>query len=467
MVLPELGRRLRRRGSIADFRLPLDRRIKKLSRGQLSAVGVIVGLASRAPLTFFDEPYLGLDAVARQMFYDRLLERLRRAPAHRRALDPPDRRGQQPARARARDRRGPHHHRPGRRRPARTATTVVGHRAAVDAFVARPRGAAPRRHRRARLGDRRRASTRRTAPRPPPPGSSSRPVSLQQLIVRTTPTPPRRNSSSQRMTAITAHAARHRAARVGRILNVVRLHLANPWTTIILPWMILGVIFVAQPRDLVLDLRGRDARRTRANVARGCSTAARRRYIFVYMMVVAMQAINRHVPVRARLRRDPPRLLARHRADLRAALGDVRVGSHDPVGRSSSATDGWGLGGRMFTPIYFGDDAGRQRLFIFFARCCSSSSSGRRSRPSGCAGRRTGIIVFFTALAVLVLGGDRRSHPHRLRWVRVRGRPSPRPARSGSRRGCCSRRDRRASSATSSCDGRRRRGAASSWNAVS
>jgi ABC-2 type transport system ATP-binding protein len=59
---------------IADFRVPLKRRIKKLSRGQLSSIGVIVGLASRAPLTFFDEPYLGLDAVARQIFYDRLLE---------------------------------------------------------------------------------------------------------------------------------------------------------------------------------------------------------------------------------------------------------------------------------------------------------------------------------------------------------------------------------------------------------
>jgi len=58
---------------IDDFRVPLNRRIKKLSRGQVSAIGVIVGLASRAPLTFFDEPYLGLDAVARQTFYDRLL----------------------------------------------------------------------------------------------------------------------------------------------------------------------------------------------------------------------------------------------------------------------------------------------------------------------------------------------------------------------------------------------------------
>ena len=58
---------------IEQFRLPLDRKIKKLSRGQLSSIGVIVGLASRAPLTFFDEPYLGLDAVARQLFYDTLL----------------------------------------------------------------------------------------------------------------------------------------------------------------------------------------------------------------------------------------------------------------------------------------------------------------------------------------------------------------------------------------------------------
>ncbi|MFT4282181.1 ABC transporter ATP-binding protein [Microbacterium sp.] len=59
---------------VDDFELPLKKTIKKLSRGQLSAVGVIIGLASRAEVTFFDEPYLGLDAVARQLFYDRLLE---------------------------------------------------------------------------------------------------------------------------------------------------------------------------------------------------------------------------------------------------------------------------------------------------------------------------------------------------------------------------------------------------------
>jgi len=59
---------------LADFGLPLQRRIRKLSRGMRSAVGIVIGLAARAELTLFDEPYAGLDAVARQLFYDRLLE---------------------------------------------------------------------------------------------------------------------------------------------------------------------------------------------------------------------------------------------------------------------------------------------------------------------------------------------------------------------------------------------------------
>jgi ABC-2 type transport system ATP-binding protein len=58
---------------LRDFDLPAKRPVKKLSRGMTSAVGIIIGLASRAEVTLFDEPYLGLDAVARQLFYDRLL----------------------------------------------------------------------------------------------------------------------------------------------------------------------------------------------------------------------------------------------------------------------------------------------------------------------------------------------------------------------------------------------------------
>jgi ABC-2 type transport system ATP-binding protein len=56
-----------------DFNLPANRAINKLSRGMRSALGIVIGLAAQAELTLFDEPYAGLDAVARQIFYDRLL----------------------------------------------------------------------------------------------------------------------------------------------------------------------------------------------------------------------------------------------------------------------------------------------------------------------------------------------------------------------------------------------------------
>lgn len=59
---------------LKEFELPSKRSIGKLSRGMVSALGIVIGLASRAPLTIFDEPYLGLDAASRTLFYDLLLE---------------------------------------------------------------------------------------------------------------------------------------------------------------------------------------------------------------------------------------------------------------------------------------------------------------------------------------------------------------------------------------------------------
>jgi ABC-2 type transport system ATP-binding protein len=44
-----------------------------LSRGKKSAVGATIGLAARAPLTIFDEVYLGMDAPTRYAFYDEIL----------------------------------------------------------------------------------------------------------------------------------------------------------------------------------------------------------------------------------------------------------------------------------------------------------------------------------------------------------------------------------------------------------
>jgi len=58
---------------LKDYGVRPGKAIKGLSRGQRSALGITIGLAARAEVTLFDEPYAGLDAVARQVFYDRLL----------------------------------------------------------------------------------------------------------------------------------------------------------------------------------------------------------------------------------------------------------------------------------------------------------------------------------------------------------------------------------------------------------
>lgn len=55
------------------FKLPLDKPINKLSKGMQAALNVVIGLASRTPLTIFDEVYLGMDAPTRVIFYDELL----------------------------------------------------------------------------------------------------------------------------------------------------------------------------------------------------------------------------------------------------------------------------------------------------------------------------------------------------------------------------------------------------------
>jgi ABC-2 type transport system ATP-binding protein len=59
---------------IQTFNLPLNKKVSQLSKGMTSALGISIGIASRAPLTIFDEPYIGMDAAARQTFYDLLLD---------------------------------------------------------------------------------------------------------------------------------------------------------------------------------------------------------------------------------------------------------------------------------------------------------------------------------------------------------------------------------------------------------
>lgn len=62
------------RALIKEFEVDLNKQYKNLSKGMQSIVSIIIGLASRAAITIYDEAYTGLDAVAREKFYRILLE---------------------------------------------------------------------------------------------------------------------------------------------------------------------------------------------------------------------------------------------------------------------------------------------------------------------------------------------------------------------------------------------------------
>lgn len=61
-------------------RLPRTTPITTFSRGQMSLIAAMIGLASRAPVTLLDEPYLGLDTNARDIFHEVLLREQVRHP---------------------------------------------------------------------------------------------------------------------------------------------------------------------------------------------------------------------------------------------------------------------------------------------------------------------------------------------------------------------------------------------------
>ncbi len=58
---------------IDRFEIPTGAKIDGLSRGKRSALGIVLGMAARAPITIFDETYLGMDAPSRYAFYDEIL----------------------------------------------------------------------------------------------------------------------------------------------------------------------------------------------------------------------------------------------------------------------------------------------------------------------------------------------------------------------------------------------------------
>lgn len=203
------------------------------------------------------------------------------------------------------------------------------------------------------------------------------------------------------MTTITADRAPRTIGALARITRVVKLHFANPWPILITPLMILGFIFVV---NLIIwwIIRTVAGPEDAADAIDGFQYSGSTGFIFVYMMVVAIMAMSQTFAFAlgfGATRRD---------YYLGTALAFVTLTAFYTaliavLAAIERATDGWGLGGRMFTPMYFGEPWYVQifavavlLLFFFFVGSISGAIYVRY--------KSFGVTLFWCIVALAVVG---------------------------------------------------------------
>ncbi len=164
------------------------------------------------------------------------------------------------------------------------------------------------------------------------------------------------------MTAIASPQTRTISAW-SRISRVVKLHFANPRTVVGMPWMILGIIFLMNLAIwwMIVTLTTEGEKASEGFQYNGASG-----FIFVYMLVVAVLAMNQTFSLALGLsatRRD----YYLGTALTFGILAVMYTAGFVVLGAIERATNGWGVGGRMFSPVYFGDTWYAQAFCVFVA----------------------------------------------------------------------------------------------------
>ena len=187
-----------------------------------------------------------------------------------------------------------------------------------------------------------------------------------------------------------------------RVLPVVKLHLANPWSTIIFPWIVMLTILVLTVLVWMLVLANIADPADQAKAREGFGYSGSSGFIFVYMIVVAVQSINTMFPFAQGYG------VTRRNFALGTAAYFVLLSVFYAIGLTilsiiEDATNGWGVGGSLFSVGYFGDTP-LQRLFVFFAILILFFFSGSAIAAIYVRWRGFGITTFFIALAFALVG---------------------------------------------------------------
>lgn len=204
------------------------------------------------------------------------------------------------------------------------------------------------------------------------------------------------------MSAVTAtpHAL---TPAFGRVWRIVKLLTTNPWTVIGWPLVILAAIFVMTWTIWWIIFLNLDAEQS-ANASQGIQFNGAATYIFVYMLVVAVQAVNLTFPLALGYG------ATRRSFSLGSALTFLLLSAAYACVMTIGAwveelTGGWGLNGSFFRTVYFAAEGGwPAQWWIYFCWFVYFFFTGTIFAAMYVRWKAMGLIVSFGALGVFVVG---------------------------------------------------------------
>jgi hypothetical protein len=181
-----------------------------------------------------------------------------------------------------------------------------------------------------------------------------------------------------------------------RIANVVRLQLANPWTPIITPVLILSVIFVASFAMWLIIAANTEPDDVSSFNSGGVM------FVLVYMLVIAAQTMNSTFPFALGYgvtRRDfylgSSALFTLLAAGYSAGLMVLAVIERE--------TGGWGLKAQFYAPTYLGELNAVQYFYVYFTLLLFFFFTGAAVAAVYVRWRTSGMLTFFGGLVVAIV----------------------------------------------------------------
>jgi hypothetical protein len=205
------------------------------------------------------------------------------------------------------------------------------------------------------------------------------------------------------MTTITETAALPQQRPMNRIVAVTRLHFVNRFSMLVLPVMILGFILIINAAIWYSVLIALGSGHDSHDAQKGFSYTGAVFYIFIYMLVVAVQAMSRTFPFALGYG------VTRRNFYLGSALSFVLLALIYSalltiLSVIELATNGWGAGGHMFTPTYFTSQSWGIRFLMYFFLFLFFLFLGSAVASVYVRWKTTGMVVFFGILALLLVG---------------------------------------------------------------